>query len=226
MSRMMGKTRRRLRRDFGSFLWVCEGSTGKGTDSFSFLRDCAASRRTFRGRGGMSRCPLPVAIPENSSRGYTARYGPTAEQGKQLTRRRSVDDHSHNESEEWTNLAMNPHSFLIASTLTWLSKCCRIRHSVSLKIRCIDETSDILPGPFFLFLFPVFFFFQGNKLEDPSILVSSAYFVLVSLFCASYRITIHSSQNLGSLRRVFEMVLEAVSQPGKFALRTRCSRLG
>lgn len=80
---------------------------------------------------------------------------------------------------------MNPHWFSIASTLTWLSKCCRTRHSVSPKILYLDETTDTRTGPFFLFLFPVFFFFQGNKLEDPSILLSSAYLVLVSLFCAS-----------------------------------------
>lgn len=109
-------------------------------------------------------------------------------------------------SEEWTKLAMNPHSFSIASTLTWLSKCCRTLHSVSLEVLYLDETSYTSTGPFFIFLFPVFFFFQGNKLEHPSILVSFAYFLLVSLFCASSPTIIHWSPTHLPFR-VYQMVL-------------------
>jgi len=50
---------------------------------------------------------------------------------------------------------------------------------IDLVVKVLSHTAF---SPFFIFLFPVFFFFQGYKLEHPSILVSSAYFVLVSLF--------------------------------------------
>ncbi len=102
--------------------------------------------------------------------------------------------------EEWTNLAMSPHSFSIASTLTWSSRCCRTLRSVSLEVLSLDETSDTSTGPFFLFLVPVFFIFQGHKLEHPSILVSSAYLVLVSLFCASSPTVINLLQTLFSFQ--------------------------
>ena len=40
-------------------------------------------------------------------------------------------------------------------------------------------------GPFFVFLMPIFYIFQGAKLTDPIIIASSIYYVLVSAFCRS-----------------------------------------
>jgi len=37
-------------------------------------------------------------------------------------------------------------------------------------------------GPFFVFFIPVFYVFQGAKLTDPVVLISSAYWVFISLF--------------------------------------------
>lgn len=59
-------------------------------------------------------------------------------------------------------------------------------------------------GPFFLFLLPVFFFFQGHKLNDTPILISSLYWVLVSSFCALSPITAYMGRTFPS--RVVEMV--------------------
>ncbi|KAI9447962.1 retinal short-chain dehydrogenase/reductase [Lactarius indigo] len=50
---------------------------------------------------------------------------------------------------------------------------------IDLVVKVLSHTAF---SPFFLFLVPVFLIFQGYKLEDPSILGSSAYLVLVSLF--------------------------------------------
>ena len=40
-------------------------------------------------------------------------------------------------------------------------------------------------GPFFIFFIPIFYVFQGAKLTDPIIIVSSIYYVLISAFCRS-----------------------------------------
>ncbi|KAI0307095.1 retinal short-chain dehydrogenase/reductase [Multifurca ochricompacta] len=50
---------------------------------------------------------------------------------------------------------------------------------IDLVVKVLSHTAY---SPFFLFLLPVFFFFQGHKLDDPPILITSAYFVLVSFF--------------------------------------------
>jgi len=79
------------------------------------------------------------------------------------------------------------------------------------------EHSDTgISGPFFLFFQPVFFFFHGSKLTDTPIVISSVYWVLVSLFCASSPSPRHLEQTF--LSRVFKMVFKVVSQSRKFAL--------
>ncbi|KAI0005082.1 retinal short-chain dehydrogenase/reductase [Russula compacta] len=50
---------------------------------------------------------------------------------------------------------------------------------VDLVVKVLSHTAF---SPFFLFLLPVFFFFQGHKLNDTPILISSLYWVLVSSF--------------------------------------------
>jgi hypothetical protein len=40
-----------------------------------------------------------------------------------------------------------------------------------------------LLGPFFLFFVPIFYFFHGAKVSDPSIVLSSTYFISVTIFC-------------------------------------------
>ena len=40
-----------------------------------------------------------------------------------------------------------------------------------------------LLGPFFLFFIPVFYFFHGAKVSDLSIVLSSTYFISVTIFC-------------------------------------------
>jgi len=50
---------------------------------------------------------------------------------------------------------------------------------VDLVVKVLSHTAF---SPFFLFLFPVFFFFQGHKLNDTPILVTSVYLVIVSSF--------------------------------------------
>lgn len=49
----------------------------------------------------------------------------------------------------------------------------------------IKDSDGVLLGPFFLFFLPIFFYSQGQKLNDTPVLVSSVYWVLVSLFCTS-----------------------------------------
>lgn len=71
-------------------------------------------------------------------------------------------------------------------------------------------------GPFFLFLQPIFFFFHGSRLTDTPVVISSVYWALVSLFCASSPSTRRLGQTF--LSRVFEMVFEVVSQSRQFAL--------
>jgi hypothetical protein len=79
------------------------------------------------------------------------------------------------------------------------------------------EYSDAgISGPFFLFFQPVFFFFHGSRLTDIPVVISSVYWALVSLFCASSPSTRHLGQTF--LSRVFEMVFEVVSQSRQFAL--------
>ncbi|KAI0268187.1 retinal short-chain dehydrogenase/reductase [Gloeopeniophorella convolvens] len=50
---------------------------------------------------------------------------------------------------------------------------------IDLVVKVLSHTAF---SPFFLCLLPIFFFFQGYKLEDPPIVITSAYLVLVSLF--------------------------------------------
>jgi len=50
---------------------------------------------------------------------------------------------------------------------------------IDLVVKVLSHTAF---SPFFLFLLPVFFFFHGHKLNDTPILVTSAYWVLVSSF--------------------------------------------
>jgi hypothetical protein len=49
----------------------------------------------------------------------------------------------------------------------------------------IEDSDGVLLGPFFLFFLPIFFYSQGQKINDTPVLVSSVYWVLVSSFCAS-----------------------------------------
>jgi hypothetical protein len=48
----------------------------------------------------------------------------------------------------------------------------------------IENSDGVLLGPFFLFFLPIFFYSQAQKLNDTPVLVTSAYWVLVSSFCA------------------------------------------
>ncbi|KAI9513327.1 retinal short-chain dehydrogenase/reductase [Russula earlei] len=50
---------------------------------------------------------------------------------------------------------------------------------IDLVVKVLSHTAF---SPFFLFLLPVFFFFHGNKLNDPPIVITSVYWVLVSSF--------------------------------------------
>jgi hypothetical protein len=47
----------------------------------------------------------------------------------------------------------------------------------------IEYSDGVLLGPFFLFFLPIFFYSQGQKLNDAPVLVTSVYWVLVSSFC-------------------------------------------
>jgi len=46
----------------------------------------------------------------------------------------------------------------------------------------IVELTKLL-GPFFLFFIPIFYFFHGAKISDPSIVLSSIYFISATIFC-------------------------------------------
>jgi hypothetical protein len=50
----------------------------------------------------------------------------------------------------------------------------------------IDDSDGVPLGPFFLFFLPIFFYSQGEKLDDTPVLVTSVYWVLVSSFCAFF----------------------------------------
>jgi hypothetical protein len=47
----------------------------------------------------------------------------------------------------------------------------------------IKDTDGVILGPFFLFFLIIFFYSQGEKLDDTPVLITSVYWVLVSLFC-------------------------------------------
>ena len=83
----------------------------------------------------------------------------------------------------------------------------------------IFEFSDTgISGPFFLFLQPVFFVFHDSKLTDTPVVISSVYWALVSLFCASSPSPRYLGQTF--LSRVLEVVFKVVSQSRKFTLWT------
>jgi hypothetical protein len=48
----------------------------------------------------------------------------------------------------------------------------------------IYDSDGVLLGPFFLFFLPIFFYSQSQNLNDTPVLVTSVYWVFVSLFCA------------------------------------------
>lgn len=63
-------------------------------------------------------------------------------------------------------------------------------------------------GPVFIFFIPLFHYFQGAKLTDPSIVYWSVYFAAVSAFCqSSNALEMHNY-----LTRLYERGLEVVFQ--------------
>ena len=44
-------------------------------------------------------------------------------------------------------------------------------------------STNVLLGPFFTFFIPVFYYFQGSRWPSPILVISSGYYVLVSIFC-------------------------------------------
>jgi len=74
----------------------------------------------------------------------------------------------------------------------------------------IIELTKLL-GPFFLFFIPIFYFFHGAKISDPSIVLSSIYFISATIFCKLSAIMTGYRGN--TQLRVCEMVFKTVSKP-------------
>lgn len=77
-------------------------------------------------------------------------------------------------------------------TSTLSSKYCLSRHSVStITWCCTDHLKNVhLAGPFFTFFIPLFYYFQGSRWPDPTLVFFSFHTVAVSTFCESSRATI------------------------------------
>ena len=59
------------------------------------------------------------------------------------------------------------------------------------------STSEVrLPyaGPFFVFFIPVFYIFHGARLNDPIVVTSALFFVVISFFCEQDAIAIQMNQ--------------------------------
>lgn len=69
-------------------------------------------------------------------------------------------------------------------------------------------------GPFFLFFIPVFYFFQGAKVTDPTVVLSSIYFISVSAFCMFSNFSL-LQRCWSPCLRVYQMVFKAVQKSRK-----------
>jgi hypothetical protein len=76
----------------------------------------------------------------------------------------------------------------------------------------------MLAGPFFTFLIPVFYIFQGFAYTSPAVIVTSTYYVAICAFCALPVFYPNDKSMLKFGCRVFEMVFEVIQKSGKLTI--------